>query len=589
MTMENSLAQHDGGPQHPCGSSVWSLMQKGIDANPEWAALISMHQHPGHLAQLVGPGAVQSPAIRGPDEILTWSYAQMRRGAARLATIIARHHVPPESAMVTFIPHSAEWILLLWASALARLAVLNRSPEEPEKEPEQLRAYFPILAPALVVVEDEAAAQVVDQVRGNASDQPFLGISLAPLSTPRHGWVSMDEIACTPFTESEGNVDAAAVHDRPDRVARLFFTSGTSGVPKGAPRTVKNVCAGAVALGHGRPASVPPPVVVLMGGNFAAMTGSMPFNFASIGGTIVLSGRRFSWADMMQAIETCSVSVIALMRSHISLLSAHSDFSPNRVRSLRRVFVSGETITEAFLEKTRDVFPNAAIMPVFGMTEGMSVFGWPAGVPNPMPSYKGIVSSGMTMPGGRVKIVAENGDIAACGEEGELHIGGDAVIEQYWGDQGDPSVFYQDESGSWFKTGDIALLENKCVFVVGRIKERVRSLTGFFHPFAIEAHVSSHFGVEAYVVGLSTAMHQDIPFVVLRQLPTGVTEADIREHCINELNASYSLGGVLSLEQLGMEFWPLTPIGKIEKRELKRAALNYVGTQVLAAYPVQAT
>jgi acyl-CoA synthetase (AMP-forming)/AMP-acid ligase II len=480
-------------------------MQKGIDANPQWAALISMHQHPGHLAQLVGSGPVQSPAIRGPDEILTWSYAQMRRGAARLATIMARHHVPPESAMVTFIAHSAEWILLLWASALARLAVLNRSPDEPKKGPEQLRAYFPILAPALVVVEDEAAAQVVDQVRGDAADQPFLGISLAPLSTPRRGWVSMDEIARTPFTESESSVDAAAVHDRPDRLARLFFTSGTIGPPKGVPRTVKNICAGAAALWSGRAASVPPPVAVLLGGNFASMTGTMPINFASLGGTIVLSSPRLSWADIIQAIETCRVSVLALMRDHVSLLSTHGSFSPDKVKSLRRVFVSGEIVTQAFLDKAQPLFPNAAVLPVFGMTEALSVIGWPTGIPNPPPSYLGAVSCGMAMPGARIKIVDENGNIAACGEQGELHIGGDAVIEQYWGDQGDLSVFYEDGSGSWFRTGDIAMLDEgagKCLYVVGRMKDRVKSLADFLPPFVVESCIRTHFGIEVSLPNL---------------------------------------------------------------------------------------
>jgi acyl-CoA synthetase (AMP-forming)/AMP-acid ligase II len=477
-------------------------MQNGIDADPDRAALISMEQPPNHLARLVGPGPVQSPATRGPDEILTWSYAQMQRGAARLATVLAQHHVPAESVILTYVPQSVEWVLLLWASALARLTVLNRMPGEAEKEPELLRSYLSTLAPAVVVVEDEAAVQVVDQIRrevlalGEELEAPFLGISLGPLSAPRRGWVSMADIADTAFTESESTVDAAAVQaqDRPDRVAQIFYTSGSSGKPKGVPRTVKNLCAFVAATGARAC------VGIVFGGNFAAMNGTMPLLMANTGSTLVLSGHAFSWDGIMRAIETCHVSAIALLRSHVSLLSQHASFSPERVKSLRRVAIGSEIVTHGFLEKTRAMFPNAGIFPGFGMTEGMGLFTWPLGPPGPLPNHMGVVSIGKLSPGARARIITENGDMAACGEQGELHVSGDGVSERYLDDCGESSVFYKDEFGTWFRTGDIAVMdESNWVYVVGRLKDRLKSAEGLFHPFEIEPCITDQFGVEVSI------------------------------------------------------------------------------------------
>jgi hypothetical protein len=84
-------------------------------------------------------------------------------------------------------------------------------------------------------------------------------------------------------------------------------------------------------------------------------------------------------------------------------------------------------------------------------------------------------------------------------------------------------------------------------------------------------------------------MHSDVPVIILERLPSGVTVANIRDHCINEVNAAYSFGGVLTLEELGMDRWPFTPTGKIHRLELQRAALKCLEARVFTPYPVTST
>lgn len=82
-------------------------------------------------------------------------------------------------------------------------------------------------------------------------------------------------------------------------------------------------------------------------------------------------------------------------------------------------------------------------------------------------------------------------------------------------------------------------------------------------------------------------MHGEVPYAVLERFPEGVTESDVREIVVNEIGSTYSLGGALSLEQLGMEGWPMTATGKISKLDLQRAAFQWVMGQGFSGYAIE--
>ncbi|KAH6631105.1 hypothetical protein B0J18DRAFT_476377 [Chaetomium sp. MPI-SDFR-AT-0129] len=626
------------GPPFPPGNpSIWSLLQAGLSTNPNNAALISMHQPPTHLARLVsGPRSppqqqheqqqpIQTPATLGPDQLLTWSYAQLARGAARLAALLQRRRrrggvvvpVPAGSVLATFIPQSAESVLFLWAAAAAGLMIITRRPEELRQE-EKVGYYFETfgLAAAVVVVEDEEAVGVVEEMRrkytggggggggggkhGQQQQQqggPFLGICLGRLGEKgrREGWLSMAEIEDMEFSEENStlNPPAAVNEDRLDRPAHALFTSGTAGPVKCVPQTVKSISATAAlmaAAAAGRNPSAPRLIGISIAGGVGGSATTLPYLIAPCGGTLVVPGPRwFSCADVIRAIETCRVNWAVMLRYYASMLLQHAEAKPERFRSLRLATVFGEIVDEGALAEVRKMFENAVVVPGYGMTEGGTLFGWPLGPPSPLPSLRGVVSSGVVLPGFRARIVDESGKVVERGRQGELHAGGDVFIERYWGGI-DADRFYEDEAGRWFKTGDFAVVDEKgCWYVVGRLKDRVRSIAGeehgMFHPFVLESCIGTRFGVQAQVVGIPTAMLDDAPCAILERLPEGVTESDIAEHCINTIGATHGLAGVLSLEQLGMKDWPRTAeTGKVSKKALQRLALQRLEKQEFTAY-----
>jgi hypothetical protein len=81
---------------------------------------------------------------------------------------------------------------------------------------------------------------------------------------------------------------------------------------------------------------------------------------------------------------------------------------------------------------------------------------------------------------------------------------------------------------------------------------------------------------KVWVIALPSPIHGEVPYPVIERLPEGVSRGDMREYFTNAIGSSYSIGTILTLEQLGMESWPMTATGKVSKRELESAAVAYM-------------
>ncbi|CCC12916.1 unnamed protein product [Sordaria macrospora k-hell] len=630
MTQTLPPSELDGGPPPPHGDSVWSIYQHGIDIDPSRAALISLYQPANHLEALVGKPSSPVKSTVDPkyqDSMLIWSFDQMARGTARLGAILDRYNVPADSTILTFIPHGAEWSLVMWTAALKCHTLVCRTvqllhSDLPEDE-ELMGYYFRRLRPAVVVVEDEASVEIVEKLRleaavatatpadseasesgnGNTSNSFFLGICLSPLTNPARrassgnggndgNWISFaTDIASPqpPFTNQESSISSqqrTVREDRPDRISNIFFTSGTSASqPKGVPRTTRNVCAAVTshtAWSAPSPGGVKRPQTtgLIFAANMMALSMTSPLIQWHVGGAVVIA--RVS--------------------------------SPKKIRSVRGVFVSGEIITVGYLERLRELLGVGAevvFVAGFGMTEGVGGLGYPpgtflkkdgGGAGGGLKPLGDVMPVGTATPGSRVKVVDvdKEGNLQAAaaaaaadkewevvprGKQGELHISSEAYIDGYL-DGFAQQMFYTDKEGrKWFRTGDLAVIDEKgMVFVVGRMKDVVKSSVGFFNPTAIEAFLARHLSVEACVIGIPSPMHGEMPYVILDRLPENVTAIDVNEMFLQMVGSGFSLGEVVTLEELGLDGWPLTITGKVRRHQLQKIAVAYFKTKDTSGY-----
>jgi acyl-CoA synthetase (AMP-forming)/AMP-acid ligase II len=516
------LSQIDTGPGKPSRiNSIWSILRHGYDFHPNNIALMSLSQGPDHLAKLVGPAKVSPVAaprasfnlflrqaaawlsclitsliFPSPsyDFCLSWSFAQLRRGAARIASVIDDEGVQPGSTLLLFLPTCAEWSLMMWVSALRCYTLVTLDPAIAQPGQERLLDYYiEKLKPSVVVVGTQASAVAVDKARSNLKSYgPFVGITVNGLEKPRQSWTSLPEISVREFTK-ELEATPAAV-DSLDRVALIIFTSGTSsGKPKGSVWTVRDILRPVTGLPLPRP--LRPPTTLINTKAAQSMAPCLLYKTWYSGNAGVLVGGNFNVATTIASMQTSRPIIVALYPHMVDSVCTHSDYSIDKVSSIRSLFIIGSVATEETLRLAQETFPRAKINASYGMTEAAGMFGWGENTPaiNHIPSYKGIVSCGFVLPGVKIRIVDDMGGVVSQGSPGVLHICGDMVASGYIDSNG-AELFYKDGDDTWYNTGDCAVLdEQRRVYILGRYEYMIRRDSTIIAPATVENAIKRHY------------------------------------------------------------------------------------------------
>ncbi|KAK5994606.1 4-coumarate--CoA ligase 2-like protein [Cladobotryum mycophilum] len=556
------LSELDRGPAPNLPfNSVWEALQHGYELNPDKTALIAPTQPSDLLQELVGPTA-------SPVDHLTWSFRQIWRATFRLASVFEAHHITSGSTVLLLVPSCAEWTVLMCPTAYKCYTMVPLNTVVLQKENEdRLQGFIERLTPSVVVVSNESEAAVVDRFR-NKQNSTFLGLTLDPLSEPLPGWTSIPVIAKLLFPKE---IKAEPELDNMERTAWIIHTSGTwSDTPKAVPRPTR-------FLTHAMLFEVPAidePLVLVNTKNHQMMAPWLFFVALRSGNTAVLAGGKdFDPTATLHALATCRQRLTMLFPIMADLLVAHPDFSPDKVDSVMHATVLGSTTTEAVIRKTQQAFPKAIIDPGYAMTEVNAAFRWPPpGPPTPIPTYKGIVSTGIASPGFKFKIVDDSGQIVSRYAPGEVHISGTYVTKGYL--HGRPAdTFYEENGESWFRIGDCLVVDDQDqIYALGRMDDVIKRNGTIISPGTIQNLLATHYNTSVMVVKAISSDGLELPFSVFAKLDQN--PADIEALVLKELGPSYRLGGVLDRQQLGFEQWPVN--GKLLVSEIRRAVAKYL-------------
>jgi acyl-CoA synthetase (AMP-forming)/AMP-acid ligase II len=173
---------------------------------------------------------------------------------------------------------------------------------------------------------------------------------------------------------------------------------------------------------------------------------------------------------------------------------------------------------------------------------------------------------GQIFPGIEIKLVGENNKSVEEGEVGELWVRGPNVMKGYYRAPQETSAVIDAEG--WFNTRDLARMQERNLFIVGRTKELIVHLGFNVYPVEVEGVLNACPGVvRAAVIGRSVDGSGEelvVAFVQLQpESPT--TVAELAKHAARHL-APYKVPSQIHL----MSEMPLTPTGKVMKEELSR-------------------
>jgi long-chain acyl-CoA synthetase len=429
------------------------------------------------------------------------TFAEHARLVARMASLLeTQYGVGRGDRVAILAANCPEWIVTFWATvSLGAVAVgLNAWWTAPE-----IRFAVRDAEPKLLVLDEKRRARL----QGDAG-VPMLVIEDA-------WWPSIDQVKDAPLPEAPIDEDDPAL---------ILYTSGTSGRPKGAVHSHRNVIA-LVGLGFFNaartratlpPSSYPPCVFVTSPLFHVSGLHNAAVSCLAGGVKSVWLRGRFDADVALRLIEKERATSWAYTATLLHRTVHHADVARYDLSSVWQLGGGGSPISLALQTRAREVFKSAsrALGVGYGLTEGTSLatinpgeelLRFPASVGRPMPTVE-------------LEIRGPNGRRVADGEEGEIHLRGPLVMLEYW--RNAPATAETILPGRWLRTGDIGRMVDGRLYLSSRRDDLILRGGENVYPAEIEQRLEIHSAVaEAAVIGVAHAeLGQEVKAIVVPKL-----------------------------------------------------------------------
>ncbi len=408
-----------------------------------------------------------------------------------------------------------------------------------------------LLGACLVPLNWRLSAEEVHQIVEDC--QPKLTVvdpSMTAGLSPALPGMSLEEFAKTDATPA----DLPRV--APEAPLAIFYTGGTTGVPKGAVLTHSCVQWNAwnTISGWGlAPTDVAPVFTPLFHTGGLNVLATPLF---CLGGTIVLPGP-FDAKESIDLIEREGCTVVFMVPTMFEMLRNAPNFSAAKFAGLRQLISGGAPCPQSLFEAYWSL--GLPLIQGYGLTEaGPNTFGVSA-----EQARAKLGTVGSPLPGVEVRLVKEDGHVCAAGETGELQVRGGHVMAGYFGRSQETDKVLQD---GWLSTGDLAYRDlDGYYFICGRRKEMYISGGENVFPAEVEQAILTHPGVaEAAVIGIPHPKWGEVgrAYIVLKT-PGSLDGAELSSHCEKSL-AKYKM----PKEYVMLAELPKSAAGKVLKRLL---------------------
>jgi fatty-acyl-CoA synthase len=365
----------------------------------------------------------------------------------------------------------------------------------------------------------------------------------------------------------------------PDDPINIQFTSGTTGLPKGATLTHHNVVNDGFfvgeRLGYGPldRICVPVPFYHCFGmvlGTLAALTH---------GATIVIPGGSFDAGQTLAAVESerCT-SLYGVPTMFIAELE-HPDLDRRDLTSLRTGIMAGSPCPVEVMRRVIERMHCPEITICYGMTETSPV-SFQTLLDDDLEVRVGTVGS--VHPWVEAKVIdPADGRTLPRGSQGELCVRGYLVMRGYWEDRQATSEAI--DPAGWMHSGDLAVMrDDGRVHISGRLKDLIIRGGENIAPREIEEFLFTHPGVaDVQVIGVPDPVYGEAVCAwIVPHEGAGLTEDEVRAWCRDKI-ATFKIPRYVRI----VEGFPMTVTGKVQKYRMRELAIAELGLDEAAAIP----
>jgi long-chain acyl-CoA synthetase len=472
------------------------------------------------------------------------------------------------------LPNCPQFVIAFYGSMLLGAVVVNTSPLYVARELEhQLRdsgAETLILLNLFYPRYREIAASVPVKrvILSTVADfLPFPKNLLYPVKAKREGnWV---EVKSEPFIHPfkkllEKNApEAPKVLVQPDDLALLQYTGGTTGTPKGAMLTHRNLMSNVTAAASWSPGTEDAGEVMLGVIPFFHVYGmTVAMNMAIKAAASIVLLPRFQIKDVLETIHKQKPTFFPGVPTMYVAINNHPEIAKYDLSSIK-ICLSGAAALPLEVAHKFEQLSGGHLLEGYGLTECS-----PCASNNPIGGERREGSIGVPIPGVEMAIFSDNLEQVPAGEIGEIGICGDNVMQGYWQRPEATEECIKTIAGKrWLLTGDMGKMDAQGYFYIVDRKKDMIDASGFnVYPREVEEVLYKHLAVkECVVVGVPDEYRGETvkAFIVLRE-GSSATAEEIIEFCRGQM-ASYKAPKQVEF-RLDL---PKSPIGKILRRELR--------------------
>ena len=371
------------------------------------------------------------------------------------------------------------------------------------------------------------------------------------------GIPDLESILNQPF---EGSGDPPALHR--DDPAMIVYTSGTTGVPKGAVISHGNIAFDAeVWRSYCEMRDLGPVLGLAPLFHITGLVGHLAASFACAAPLILTM--RFHPDVMAEATaEHGAEFVTGAITAFIAMMNSPA-VTPRHLRTVRRLYSGGAPVPAAVAAEFEKKL-GVPLLTGYGLTETTSIaVGVPPGMSGPIDEH-GALSVGIPVFGTDCIIADDTGKPVPSGETGEILLKGPQVISGYWGrPQESADAFYE----GFLRTGDVGYMNaDGWLFIVDRKKDMIIASGYKVWPKEVEEVLYTHPAVrEAAVVGKPDSYRGETVRAVISLKAGMKLDADELQTWCRERMAAYKVPRVIEFR----DELPKTLTGKILRRDLR--------------------
>lgn len=468
------------------------------------------------------------------------TYRELDVHAAAFADGLRRRGYKVGDRVVIFCGNRIEYVTVLFGLFKGGYVAV---PVNAKLHPAEL-AFILEHCDARAVIGDGKTRRTIEQALGTGRRIEFVDID-------KPGHDSLNEIIA-----GGDPADFVDVDVDPEDLAWIFYTSGTTGTPKGAMLTHRNLCACSISALADMCDFTSDDVVL----HVAPLShGSGLYLLPSIARGakhVVREAPSFDPSDVLALIAEERVTVIAFLAPTMihMLLDAHDAPGPS---SLRRVIYGGAPIDPSLAQAAIDRFGRIFVQ-LYGQGESPMTITY-LRAEDHLPQFAG--SAGVPRTDVDVRLVDEHGRPVADGQEGEVCVRGDVVMRGYWND---PDATARALGTGWLVTGDVGRFDDGYLYLVARRKEVIISGGTNIYPREVEEALLRHPAVrEACAFGVpDPKWGESVVVAVVASSPT--TEAELIDHCRHHIASFKKPKRIEFRTEL-----PTNAYGKVLRRELQ--------------------